>query len=76
MNTTYDQIIGNYYGEGSLVKNIIIKGGRVKQLSIDDKIIDVQDDIEVVKIRQIDGQTQYYVDKDDLDGFIKVLKCE
>jgi len=40
-NTTYDQIIGNYYVEGSSVSNIIIKGGRVKQLTIDGNIIDV-----------------------------------
>ena len=41
-----------------------------------DKAIDIKDDIEVVKIHQVGEDVQYYVDKDDLDGLIKVLKCE
>ena len=67
--------MNHYSYNGNVAKNITIKGGRIKQLTLNNEIYDIHDDIEIVKIREVDGKTEYYVDTDDLNSLIETINC-
>ena len=76
VNDRNSRIIENYTIDGIHVKNIVIVDGKIKQLTIDGKIVENPYTKSIIKIQKIQNQDeQYILDVDKLNSIIKNLKC-
>ena len=72
----YDRIIPSYKNNDTIVKNIVISEGKVKQLQYNNEIIDIDSKVKVVKIvKQQNQEEQYVIDENKLNSIIENLKC-
>lgn len=72
----YDRIIPSYKNNDTIVKNIVISEGKIKQLQYNNEIIDIDSKVKVVKIvKQQNQEEQYVIDENKLNSIIENLKC-